>query len=77
MRVTLVQQGFDLMLYGMGTVFVFLIVLVLAVRLMSKIIDKFFPAKLIDPAVGSTTTGLPDPLTVKIIQAAIDRHRAR
>ena len=75
---TLLQQGFDLMLYGMGIVFVFLISLVLAVGVMSRVIDKFFPAEetVLDARAGSATVSQVDPLTVKIIQAAIDRHRA-
>lgn len=75
MQGTLIQQGVDLMIFGMGTVFVFLISLVLVISLMSRIINKFF----IDPSEPMTAgTGKPnqlDPVIKKIIQNAIDQHR--
>lgn len=45
---TLVQQikdGGILMVLGMGTVFLFLVILIFATKLMSKIIGKYAPAK--------------------------------
>ena len=39
----LLQQGIDLMLLGMGTVFVFLTLLVFCIKIMSKIVLTFFP----------------------------------
>ena len=40
----LFSEGLNLALYGMGTVFVFLTVLVLAVKLMSSLVLRFEPA---------------------------------
>ena len=37
---TLISQGLDLMLYGMGTVFTFLTLLVAVTTLMSKVVNK-------------------------------------
>lgn len=79
---TLLEQGLDMMLYGMGSVFVFLFTLVVAIRLMSSLIAKFFPEPLISAdqgasAVASIDSLTTDPLTTKIIQAAIDQHRGR
>lgn len=77
---TLLEQGVDMMLYGMGTVFVFLLALVVAISLLSRFIEKFFPEPIV-PIVSvdqNTSAGTTvDPLTTKIIQMAIDQHRAR
>ena len=43
METNLVMEGVKFMFLGMGTVFVFLIIMIYAVNLMSFIIHKFFP----------------------------------
>lgn len=68
----LIDQGLELMAAGMGTVFVFLTILVLATTLMSKIIAHFAPT----PAEVPDKTHLPDAQTVAAISAAIATHRA-
>lgn len=73
----LLEQGMDMMIYGTGTVFVFLFTLVMAIVLLSWVIEKFFPEPVINVGQGASVTALVDPLTTKIIQAAIDQHRAR
>ena len=40
---SLISQGLELMLYGMGTVILFLGLLVLAITLMSWLLRRFFP----------------------------------
>tara|TARA_R110000787_G_scaffold38998_21_gene97923 strand:- start:3267 stop:3500 length:234 start_codon:yes stop_codon:yes gene_type:complete len=77
MQESLIQQGVDMMLYGMGTVFIFLIVLVLAISLMSRLVAKFSPAAPLVPVKAAETAEPVDALTAKIIQAAIAKHRAR
>ncbi len=83
MQNLLIEQGLDLLLFGMGTVFVFLTILVICVTIMSNLINKFLgeeePASdkpKITPikAVGPANV---DPLTLKVIQEAIYQHRAR
>ena len=77
---TLLEQGIDMMLYGMGSVFVFLLALVVAISLLSWFIGKFFPeplAPLVSVDSGASAGASVDPLTMKIIQTAIDQHRAR
>jgi len=81
MSSSLIEQGFNLMLFGMGTVFIFLTVLIFATGFMSKIITKYFPEQVIaaapkkkSAAVGATSVA---PATLKILQAAIDAHRNR
>ena len=45
---SLIDRGLDLMLFGMGTVFVFLTVLVFATSAMSAVITRWFPEKVIN-----------------------------
>ena len=67
---TLLQQGATLMLVGMGTVFTFLTLLVVATALMSRLIMKYAPP----PAM----TSEPDHQElVAVMVAAIRAHRAR
>lgn len=79
---SLIDQGFNLMLFGMGTVFVFLTILIFATTGMSKIVTRYFPEKVVAAPANkkkSATVGamsVPAP-TLKIIQAAIDQHRNR
>ena len=78
MEVDLFQQGVDLMLYGMGTVFAFLILLVGAIYLMSTVITRFFPeAVQPEAAVRMAPTAVVEPRLQAIIQAAIDKHRGK
>lgn len=79
---SLIDQGFSLMLFGMGTVFVFLTLLIFATTAMSKVILRWFPEKIVEaPAPrkkpASVTSSPVAPATLKIIQAAIDKHRKR
>lgn len=78
MSSNLIQQGFDLMLYGMGTVFAFLILLVGAIYLMSWVMTRFFPDPVVDD-VWAARPRLPvvEPRIQAVIQAAIDKHRSQ
>lgn len=75
------QQGVDLMLYGMGTVFVFLLLLVFVTTFMSRIITGFFPEAEPAPATSSKAPAskgqLPSEKTLAIIKDAIAQHRKR
>ena len=66
MQESLVSQGVTLMLAGMGTVFVFLTALVIAMTLMSSLSRK----------LGTATDGASDE-EVAAITAAIRQHRRR
>lgn len=81
MQESIISQGANLMMVGMGTVFVFLAVLVVVTYFMSSIVMRFFPEAAEPlPAVPKPTTepqARVDANTLKIIQAAIDRHRTR
>jgi oxaloacetate decarboxylase gamma subunit len=81
MQSTLIDQALELLVFGMGTVFVFLIMLVIAVNLMSRFIETFFPEpvppELHPPFSERTSDDLPNPQTLAAIQAAIHQHRAK
>ncbi|WP_439102190.1 OadG family protein [Congregibacter sp.] len=76
----LLSQGIELMMYGMGTVVVFLTLLVFASRLMSLIIQRFFPEPpVVVPQRVSTAAGelAPTPEVLAAISAAVHQHRRR
>ena len=66
----LLEQGLELMLAGMGTVFVFLTVLVFATTGMSALVRRFEPA-------AATDTDGPTDEEVAAITAAITLHRRK
>ncbi len=78
----LMEEGLELMLLGMGSVFTFLILLVILTTLMSKVIGRYFPEPVAAPAMKAATKskgkpGEVDEQTIAIISAAIRQHRAR
>ena len=69
----LVSQGFELAIFGMGTVFVFLTLLILATHFMSLLVQKFeYDAS--ERAVQAVTQ-LDDHHLMTIISAAIAQHK--
>ncbi|MFT7561524.1 MAG: oxaloacetate decarboxylase gamma subunit [Flavobacteriales bacterium] len=76
----LIGQGFDLMLFGMGTVFCFLTLLIFSTITMSRVITRFFPDIVVaEPKrnMGKASTASVDAKTLKLIQDAIHQHRAK
>lgn len=74
METNLILEGFKFMGLGMGTVFVFLIILIGAMNLMSFIVHKFFPEP--EPKVAPPATPKQDnKKIVAAITAAIKHHR--
>ncbi len=73
MQEDLLAQGIELMLVGMGTVFVFLTALVLATSLMSSLVVRRQPPE----APTSPATGGPSEEEVAAIAAAINQYRRR
>ncbi|MDO3380563.1 OadG family protein [Gilvimarinus algae] len=82
MQETLLQQGIDLMVYGMGTVLVFLTLLVIATMCMSRLMLRYFP----DPVViepkkkaraASGGAAVVEPRIERVIAEAVRQHRAR
>lgn len=78
MQQDIMQQGVDLMLFGMGSVFVFLTVLVIATTIMSSFVQRFLPeAPEPQPAAPRATASVTDPKLLAVIKAAVDQHRAK
>ena len=67
---SLMEAGVELMLIGMGTVFVFLTLLVVATTLMSSL------ALRLTPTVSTSAQG-PSPEEVAAITLALEQHRQR
>ncbi len=77
MQNQLLQQGIELMLYGMGTVLTFLVLLILATTIMSSLLQRFGKAEpAVKSAAASKTLGNDDQL-IAVISAAIHKYRAR
>ncbi|HEY9121228.1 MAG TPA: OadG family transporter subunit [Marinobacter sp.] len=79
----LMSQAIDLMVAGMGFVFVFLIILVFATLLMSKLVLRFGPAEP-EPAAPArnsrakrSASSPVDPDTAEAIKKAIAQYRSR
>ena len=90
MQSTLLEQGSSLMLFGMGTVFVFLTILVFGVRIMSWIVTNFLKEPEVDLVSSSapranapvnksaaSAQGGVDPHVLAVITDAVQQHRAR
>lgn len=75
------SQAIDLMVAGMGFVFAFLIILVFATLLMSKLLHRFgapepaTPAR--TPRARSSAPSSVDPDTAEAIKKAIAQYRSR
>lgn len=77
---SLISQGINLAMFGMGTVFVFLTLLIFATHLMSYLINRFWTESP-DSAMSSTPNQLdvspvgPSRQAIAIITAALREHR--
>ncbi|MDX1735575.1 MAG: OadG family protein [Halioglobus sp.] len=71
----IVAQGIELMIYGMGTVLVFLTALVFATSFMSWCLGRFMPAPAAAPAASQAPRAADDAHLVAVISAAIRRYR--
>lgn len=73
METNLVLEGIKFMILGMGTVFAFLIIMILCMNMMSRIIQRFFPEP---QASAETSSSQQDKKKiVAAITAAIKYHR--
>ena len=74
-------EGINLMFSGMGFVLVFLLILIWAIGLMSKLINRFFPEPQPEPKTSPNSTALSAAPTDDferlrpVIAAAIAHHR--
>lgn len=78
----IVEQGVELMMFGMGTVVVFLTTLIFATVVMSRVIERYFPEEVEVPVIntGQSPIGLLGAKNqtppIAVITAAIHQHRA-
>lgn len=83
MQGDIVSQGVELMLYGMGTVVLFLALLVVVTTAMSRFIVRYFPEEEVTSSAeaalqrlrGQQQTPAEDPNLVAVISAAIHQYR--
>lgn len=77
----LIGEGINLMFSGMGFVLVFLLILIWAIGVMSKLINRFFPEPQPEPKTSQKSTALSAAPTDDferlrpVIAAAIAHHR--
>ncbi len=71
----LLQGGLELMAFGMGTVFVFLTLLVLVTASMSWLLQRFAPEPHPTKDAPELVSGAPSPHMLAVITAAIHQHR--
>lgn len=81
-EISVIEQGFDLMIYGMGSVFVFLTLLVIGTMLMSKLVSKMFPQQesalsAATPTHAAAATEHLQARDVAVIEDAIRQYRAK
>tara|TARA_R100001163_G_C5061730_1_gene198675 strand:- start:2194 stop:2439 length:246 start_codon:yes stop_codon:yes gene_type:complete len=73
----LITEGFSLMLLGMGTVFVFLTLLVVVTTGMSSVVQKYLPEPVPTTPKGTSRASQQDQQTLlAVISAAIHAHRS-
>jgi len=75
MDTNLVIEGFKFMALGMGTVFAFLIVMIVCMNIMSSVIHKFFPEPQASADTTSANAQQDNKKVVAAITAAIAHHR--
>jgi oxaloacetate decarboxylase gamma subunit len=67
-----ISKGVELMFAGMGIVYLFLVMLVLTINLMSALLQRYFPDK--TTKFGNLAAGI-DKSTIAAITAAIHQYR--
>ena len=73
----LISEGINLMLLGMGTVFVFLTILVIVTSTMSTLVQKYGAVQSADLNDPGATGRLDEATLLAVITAAIHAHRSK
>ena len=75
----LLMSGVELMVVGMGIVFLFLAMLVVAVNSMSALVERFLPAPLpvASPVATVTKSTVTDSSIVAAISSAVHQYRLK
>lgn len=71
----LMSSGVELMFAGMGIVFLFLTMLVVAINIMSSLVQRFFPDAPIQLTTATTVSSGIDKSIIAAIAAAVHQHR--
>ena len=71
----LISSGVELMFAGMGIVFLFLTMLVVAINIMSLLVQRFFPDAPIQVTTATTISGDIDKSIIAAIAVAVHQHR--
>ena len=74
METNLVIEGFKFMGLGMGTVFLFLIVLIISMNILSVVVHRFFPEPHQNPDAPAVNKQ-DNKKVIAAISAAISHHR--
>jgi len=70
----LMSRGVELMIVGMGIVYLFLALLVVAINVMSSLVQRFFPEP---PKAAQVVKIETDKATVAAISAAVHQYRSK
>ena len=73
----LVQGGIELLLNGMGTVFVFLVVLIFSMKAMSAIVSKFPDKEVAAPKKAATNVPSDELQQIAVAAAAVQAYKSR
>ena len=74
METNLITEAFKFMALGMGIVFLFLIVMIYALKLQAKLIGKYFPQKNITPLKPAVKAS-DNTAKMAAIVAAVQHHK--
>jgi oxaloacetate decarboxylase gamma subunit len=77
MTESIISQGLELMLFGMGTVVVFLTLLVIVTSGMSALVQRYAPLPEVDGAGSTAAPATTDATLLAVISAAIHKYRSR
>ena len=76
---SLMEQGIQMMAFGMGTVFVFLTLLIFATKTMSHLVLRYFPEKQSEAPISQAKAEGENhsPALIAAITAAVHAHRSK
>ena len=75
METNLIIEGVKFMFLGMGTVFVFLVVMIACMNIMSSIINRYFPEPQLSEDTITSNSQANNKKIIAAITAAIKYHR--
>lgn len=73
----MMSSGIELMLTGMGIVYLFLAMLVVAIKIMTSIVTRYFPEAPAEITATPASKATDDPLIIAAITAAVHQYRSK